>query len=162
MPAEEGGMIDEGTGMEEVRKSKDKEINKEGRAVIKTTTERGWVIVNGSKGESGEYTYVGERGSTVIDYVIANQDVMQEIEEMKVGVRIESDHMPLELKIHGTRADKKEEHAERWEERRIWDEDGIKTYHQKCENWQDGNEEVNKKWENIKNKVKEAIPLKKV
>ncbi|KAK0157226.1 hypothetical protein PV328_011724 [Microctonus aethiopoides] len=75
---------------------------------------------------------------------------------------MESDHMPLEFKIYGTRADKEEEYVERWEERRVWDEDGIKTYHQRCEKWQDENEEVNKKWENIKNKVKEAIPTKKV
>lgn len=88
----EGGWINEDLDKENSRKSKNKIMNSEGKRLI-SEKERGWTILNGSKGEEREWTYIGENGVSVIDYVIGNQEAVEEIEKMKVGDRTESDHM---------------------------------------------------------------------
>uniref|UniRef100_UPI00143C6B3D uncharacterized protein LOC117165271 n=1 Tax=Bombus vancouverensis nearcticus TaxID=2705178 RepID=UPI00143C6B3D len=85
---EEGGSINEDVGKEKNRRSKDKTINMEGRTLLK--------IINGSDKEGEERTYIGERGNSVLDYVIGNQEATEEIIYMKIGKRTESGHMPLE------------------------------------------------------------------
>ncbi|CAD6230749.1 GSCOCG00012194001-RA-CDS, partial [Cotesia congregata] len=62
-----GGLISEDG--EEIRNSKVKVVNKEGNELCKFLSERGWAIANGCiKGdEEGEWTFVGERGCSVID-----------------------------------------------------------------------------------------------
>ncbi|XP_033317752.1 uncharacterized protein LOC117215501, partial [Bombus bifarius] len=90
---EEGGSINEDVGKEKNRRSKDKTINVEGRTLLK--------IINGSDKEGEERTYIGERGNSVIDYVIGNQEATEEIIYMKIGKRTESGHMPLEIEIGG-------------------------------------------------------------
>lgn len=59
------------------------------------------------EGEDGEWTYIGENGASVIDYVICNQEAVQEIERLKVGDRTDPDHMPLEAILYGTRVEGK-------------------------------------------------------
>lgn len=76
-------------------------LNREGKILVKELEERGWSIVNGNKGETGEYTYLGPKGSSVIDYIIANQEALDKINRLKVGQRAESDHWPLELEVYG-------------------------------------------------------------
>uniref|UniRef100_UPI00143AEFCB uncharacterized protein LOC117162825 n=1 Tax=Bombus vancouverensis nearcticus TaxID=2705178 RepID=UPI00143AEFCB len=90
---EEGGSTNEDVGKEKNRRSKDKTINVEGRTLLK--------IINGSDKEGEERTYIGERGNSVIDYVIGNQEATEEIIYMKIGKRTESGHMPLEIEIGG-------------------------------------------------------------
>lgn len=48
----------------------DKTVNKEGHTLLNRIEERGWIILNGSFGNEGGWTYIGEAGSSVIDYVI--------------------------------------------------------------------------------------------
>lgn len=48
----------------------DKTVNKEGHTFLNRIEERGWIILNGSFGNEGGWTYIGEAGSSVIDYVI--------------------------------------------------------------------------------------------
>lgn len=43
----------------------------------------------------GEYTYVGLRGSSVIDYAIVNENVYDKVVEFRIDVRVDSDHLPL-------------------------------------------------------------------
>lgn len=103
----EGGPI---YGMEKERqtkKSKDKIINREGRILIETMRERGWMIMNGKGEEEGGWTYIGERGTSVIDYVVANEKAVQEIKTVKEGLRTESDHIPLEVVIEGERKEER-------------------------------------------------------
>lgn len=58
--------------MELERRSKDKVISNGGRNFVEWVQEKGWYILNGTTvGDwDGEYTYVGARGNTVIDYAI--------------------------------------------------------------------------------------------
>ncbi|XP_033313499.1 uncharacterized protein LOC117212657 [Bombus bifarius] len=96
---EEAGPINEDLGKEKNRRSKGKTINMEGRTLLKYLEERGWTVINGRDKEGEERTYIGERGNSVIDYVIGNQGATEEIIDMKIGKRTESDHMPLEIEI---------------------------------------------------------------
>lgn len=87
----EGGLIGEGEKKEEKRRrSKDKIINKEGRIILNMIGERGWIILNGSHEEEGEWTYIGEMGTSVIDYVITNEKAT-EVKKVKECNRAESD-----------------------------------------------------------------------
>ncbi|XP_043578883.1 uncharacterized protein LOC122566127 [Bombus pyrosoma] len=104
---EEGGQVNEDLGKERSRRSKDKKINAGGRTLLRYLEERGWTIINGRDEEGEEWTYIGERGNSVIDYVIGNQEATEEIIDMKVGKRTESDHMPLEVEIGGPELQKK-------------------------------------------------------
>lgn len=58
--------------------------NKEGRTLINNIEERGWTILNGSF-EEGGWTYIGESGASVIDYVIGNENAIEEIKIVVVG-----------------------------------------------------------------------------
>lgn len=54
-------------------------------------------ILNGAtKGDwQGEFTYVGARGSIVIDFVFANEKANDKTIEFRIGDRVESNHLPL-------------------------------------------------------------------
>ncbi|XP_070522382.1 uncharacterized protein [Cardiocondyla obscurior] len=101
----EGGLWDdekeEEDKEERKRKTKDKKITGKGKKFCKALEEAGWGIVNGcTRGdEEGEWTYVGGRGKTVIDYVISNVESKGKIVEMNVGEEVDSDHLPLIVKI---------------------------------------------------------------
>ena len=96
---EEGGMINE--DLRENRRSKHKTINMEGKTPLKYLEERAWTIINGRDKEGEKWTCIGERGNSIIDYVIGNQEATEEIIDTKVGKRTGSDHMPLEIEIGG-------------------------------------------------------------
>ncbi|KAJ3656642.1 hypothetical protein Zmor_015699 [Zophobas morio] len=85
------------------RKSKDKVENKDGKLLWELIEERGWEVLNGVEegDEGGEFTWIGKRGESVIDYVIVNGLAEEEVETFKIGERVDSDHMPLEVKVRG-------------------------------------------------------------
>jgi len=85
----------------ELRHSKDTGISNEGRRLVDWTNKMGWEILNGcTEGDwEGEFTYIGARGSSVIDYVITSENVSNRISSFRIGDRVDSDHMPLELTI---------------------------------------------------------------
>lgn len=120
---EEGGW-DEQIG-ECNRKSKDKVIGLRARKLIDLVSEVGGRILNGaSEGDmEGEYTYVGARGSSVINYIFVNEVGYNIVNSFKVGERVKSDHMPLiaELRIENTNREERREKEElitkiRWDE----------------------------------------------
>ncbi|XP_063915604.1 trichohyalin-like [Zophobas morio] len=82
------------------RKSKDKVENKDGKLLWELIEERGWELLNGVKegDEEEEFTWIGKRGESVIDYVIVNGLAEEEVETFKIGERVDSDHVPLEVK----------------------------------------------------------------
>ncbi|CAL1672496.1 unnamed protein product [Lasius platythorax] len=72
--------------------------------------EKGWSIMNRSKGDESElWTYVGGKGTSVIDYVVANEMEEEDIQEMRIGDRTESDHLPLEVRIQGPTVGRRED-----------------------------------------------------
>ncbi|KAG7188077.1 hypothetical protein KM043_015927 [Ampulex compressa] len=137
--ANEGGPIGGGEWKEEAkRRSKDRVINKDGRALLTGIKEREWSILNGSYEEKGNWTYIGENGASVIDYVIANEAAREEVKKVIEGNRTESDHMPLQVeleRIGGERRERVEIGETVKGERSILSEEGGKHYHEKCDGW---------------------------
>lgn len=76
----EGGPIKDDTDDINRRRSRDKIINKEGREMLRK---------------------MGEKGASEIDYVVANEISKEEIQEMRIGDRMEPDHLPLEVRVQG-------------------------------------------------------------
>jgi hypothetical protein len=50
--------------------------NAEGKRLMEWIEENGWEVLNGNKqgAEEGEWTYIGRRRETVIDYGIVNEE----------------------------------------------------------------------------------------
>jgi hypothetical protein len=76
------------------RKYKDKMENAEGKETAKMDS-------NGNKqgGEELERTYIGSRGETVIAYGIVNEEAWERVEESRIGEKVESGLLPLEISI---------------------------------------------------------------
>ena len=88
--------------------------NEDEKGMIRWMDETGMHVLNGNiKGdEEGRFTYVGPQGNTVIDYIVVNEESRKGIEKMKIGKRIDSDHLPLEVSLYRERFGKKEEEEE--------------------------------------------------
>jgi len=99
--------------------------------------EKGWGILNGcTKGdEEGEYTFTGGKGNTVIDYIIGNEDVRANVENLIVGDRVDSDHHLLEVRIKGREQKSKERMKGRESRNRRgnWNEYGRKEFKERIE-----------------------------
>ena len=84
------------------RRLEDNIVNAEGNKLLDFCEEYGYVIRNGcTKGDwKGSVTYVGERGSSVLDLVLEVANIyLSLIKEMKVNTRVESDHLPVEIVV---------------------------------------------------------------
>jgi hypothetical protein len=82
------------------RKSKDKAENAEGKRLMEWIEENEWEVLNGKKqgDEEGEWTYVGSRGETVIDYEIVKEEALEKVEEFRIGERVESEYLEIALR----------------------------------------------------------------
>lgn len=47
--------------------------------------------------KNGKFILMGARGSTVIDYIVVNENCMEIVNSFKVIGRVESDYIPLSL-----------------------------------------------------------------
>lgn len=109
------------------RRSKDKKLNDEGRKLLQAIEEKEWVILNGSiRGdEEGEYTYTGERGETVIDYALGGREIVEEIEKLEIGEKVDSDHHPVIVWIKGrVRKERVIKERRKIKKRGRWDVEG--------------------------------------
>lgn len=115
----EGSFCNEEKEEKEMRRSKDKVKNGEGTKLLEMAEENGWEILNGNMegDEEGEFTFIGGKGNSVINYVPIDSIIKEEIKRFRIGDRIESDHLPLTVEIYGEAGLKKQEG--RWIEKRI-------------------------------------------
>ncbi|KAF4532489.1 hypothetical protein B566_EDAN003065, partial [Ephemera danica] len=83
------------------RTSKDKFVSREGRKLLKFCEEMCFVILNGSDEYNidGNFTFFGDKGASVVDYILCSDNLRPYIKNFSVDVRAESDHMPLILDI---------------------------------------------------------------
>lgn len=88
---------------------------------------------------NGEYTFVGARGNTVIDYATVNEEALDRIVEFNIDSRVDPDHMPLKItwkkeeerrqEVETEEEEGKEEESEEEEKEEeeksiiVWDED---------------------------------------
>ena len=100
------------------RTSKDEKFNAEGKKLYELIEDSGGIILNGrTRGDSaGDFTFIGGRGNSIIDYIICSHSFLHLVEDMTVGSKPFSDHMPvcLNLKILSQNADKKSLAKLRW------------------------------------------------
>jgi len=120
------------------------------------------------------YVYIGARGNTVIDFVIANETACNKIIDFKILERMDSNHLPLQLRIRRTEEEKKEERRmEKTGERRakikeiiVWNEEAIKEYREKTEvlvqEFEQEEGSIEERWQWIKKMVLGAMVRKKI
>ncbi|KAK9729929.1 hypothetical protein QE152_g15610 [Popillia japonica] len=86
-----------------------------------------WRCLNGWAKDDlcGEYTYVGARGSSVIDYVVVSDNIWESIDEFKVGDMTGSDHFPLECVFEGVTVKR---YTSARKEVSCWSERGIQRH----------------------------------
>jgi len=129
MGGEEGSNKEDGRRK---RRSKDGKINKEGKKLISFLEERGWGILNGcTKGdEEGEYTFIGGKGSTVIDYILGDEELREKVTRFRVGEEVDSDHHPVEVWIKRLDKRKRKIEGERGarEGKGVWNMEGCQAY----------------------------------
>ncbi|XP_025271364.1 golgin subfamily A member 6-like protein 22 [Camponotus floridanus] len=140
------------------RKSRDEIVNKEGEKMLEEIRNNGLYIANGNMNgdEEGEFTYIGPRGMTTIDYLLTNISGKEIIQRMKIGEKIESDHMPIEVTW------KKKTEERRMEIRKEitdWTQEGIRKYQENLKE-----EEIvrAKNWKELKEIIRKAIPKKTI
>ncbi|XP_066596130.1 golgin subfamily A member 6-like protein 22 [Prorops nasuta] len=141
------------------RRSKDKVVNAEGRRMMELMGEMGLEVFNGAVNgdKEGEYTYVGHMGRSVIDFVVGDRETREEIREMEVEVRVESDHLPIVVKLSKER--RKGGKREKWGGvRRGWDKEQLERYKKRVEEvgWEEV-EDVKERWERLQERVKKVV-----
>jgi len=174
-----GSLGKKGSGEGEiVRHSKDRCIGNGGRKFIDWLEERGWVILNGcTSGDwEGEFTYVGTKGCSVIDYVMVNERVESRVSNFSIGEGVDSDHMPMELNMEmgrGIGAEKRKQKQtgtlRKMIEKVVWNQDTKNKYMEKTREVcrKDGvrnkiAEGVEEKWERIKGIVLDSMIKKRI
>ncbi|XP_066593195.1 uncharacterized protein [Prorops nasuta] len=140
------------------RKSRDRVVNAEERRMIELVGEMGLEVFNGTvRGDiEGEYTYVGHMGRSVIDYVVGDRETREEIREMEVEVRVESDHLPLMVKLDEERK-KSEEKGKKGGIKRGWERGQLERYKERTERIEGGwKEGVEERWEKLQEEVRKV------
>lgn len=56
--------------------------------------------MNGNYNKEGAWTYIGEIGMSVVDYVIANEKTKENIKRVEKEDR--SDHVPIKVELEGS------------------------------------------------------------
>jgi exonuclease III len=96
------------TDSESVRSSMDKKSNPFGDRLLDVCKATGLRICNGRMHQDrniGKFIYTGPRGSSVVDYLIINEQVREYLLDFKVHDLSEfSDHSPIEFKLQCTNA----------------------------------------------------------
>ena len=144
------------------RKSKDKVVNGEGKRLCRFVEERGWIILNGNVegDEEGEWTYTGGRGSSVIDYVLGNEDTREKVESMGIGKMVDSDHHPVVVWLMGGRRETSvsgRNGGERACERGNWSEKGRRKFVREFGLRAEGEKGVQEEWWELRERMQGAI-----
>lgn len=115
------------------------------------------------------------RGSSVIDYVIVNEKTDDKVIEFKIDVRVDSDHLPMSVKIENKERSGEEEEEDKTEEQEEeieiiqWDEEAVKKYMETAKETVKQEEEkgqesktIEEEWEEIKRIIHGAMVRKKI
>jgi len=86
----------------EHRSSHDTIVNGFGRILLDLCYVYRLFILNGRAygDRGGEYTFIGENGSSVVDYFFSSANLFQYVDMFNIGDRLDSDHFPLELTLN--------------------------------------------------------------
>ena len=81
--------------------SKDLNISTEGKKLFELVEDIGGIVLNArpSNDNNGDFTFVGGRGNSVIDYIICSDSFISFVENFSVGSKPYSDDMACNLSI---------------------------------------------------------------
>lgn len=146
------------------RRSKDKVKNEEGKKMMEMVEENGWCILNrNTEGDKeGEWTYLGPRDSSVIDYAVVSAITKRDIIEFKVEERIESVHMPIRIEVEMPQEPEQSVEKRKWKELRLWTEEAVQQYREETERLEFKEESINEMMKEISEKLHKAVRKKKV
>lgn len=149
------------------RKSKDGESNIEGKRLIEIVEEKGWYILNGTKegDEDGEFTFIGGRGNTVIDYGIVNRLGWERVEKFEVIDKVDSDHAPICITLKGKGLENEERVGKRKKKIISWSEEDRVNYLVNLREWDEEENEtgtVQEEWDKLKKGIHAALIKKEI
>ena len=83
------------------RESQDLQINSYGRTLIEMCTTYGLTSLTGLKEKNfrSKFTFIGHRGSSIVDHFIASIDFIENIKDFITIDRVESNHLPITVKL---------------------------------------------------------------
>ena len=146
------------------RSSKDRTFNLRGRKLLEECDEKGWHVLNGNTlgDENGNFTYIGEKGASVIDFVIGNDNALRDVEYFKIEENINSDHLPLTVRLNRKLEREKEKKMGK-KVVQIWNEETIKKYKENnIKTKFDPKSNVNEEMDELVKKIKELTETKEV
>lgn len=122
-------------------------------------------------------TYVGTRGSSVIDYVLVNESLYDRVKKLRIDERVESDHMPLNVYIELKEKEEEDRNTKKEEKKKdkrnekekitiCWDKKSIQKYEEGTEVLKNEEEwrsrSIEEKWKRLKEWISEAMIIKKI
>jgi hypothetical protein len=114
--------------------------NTKGKRLMEWIEENGWEVLKGNKqgDEEGEWTtYIDSRGLTVIDYGIVNEEAWERVEEFRIGERVKSNHLQLEISIEETNHEEMGKGRAKEDQEKvtikIWDDQGVEEDRRRLE-----------------------------
>lgn len=104
--------------------------------------------------EEGEFTFIGDKRNTVIDYVIGDKETRNKIRTMKIGDKADSNHHPIELWVEGKTHRSRKEGKKQI--RINWNREGREWFKEKLKIEREQKNKIDEEWSKIK-KHKESI-----
>ena len=109
------------------RKTDDTTINNYGKRLIEICTMFSLTPLGGLKERNfdSKFTFIGYRGSSHIDHFVTSTSLVDQISNFQIEVRIESDHLPITMKVNCAR-DQQEKKLQKKQITKIkWQEEKI-------------------------------------
>ena len=101
------------------RKSQDQQINGPGKTLIELCSSFSLSPIAGliEKNFSSAFTFIGHRGSSLIDHFIVSVNILDHVTKYTVANRIESNHLPIVLSLRRDKSTDKETDEETEEQK---------------------------------------------
>ncbi|UYV64540.1 hypothetical protein LAZ67_3001142 [Cordylochernes scorpioides] len=149
------------SSLNKYRKSKDPISSKLSDKLISFTESNSITIANGrTKGDTnGSFTFISERGSSVLDYFMYTHGLTQIISDMWIEELSYSDHLPTVLQINtGYEAIKSSYNNEILTRKFIWTKENVEMLKHNLSDIEDGNEtDINTKTVNFTKQIYTAM-----
>ncbi|UYV67930.1 hypothetical protein LAZ67_5002528 [Cordylochernes scorpioides] len=149
------------SSLNKYRKSKDLISSKLSEKLISFTDSNSITIANGrTKGDTyGSFTFISERGSSVLDYFMYTHGLTQIISDMWIEELSYSDHLPIVLQINtGYEAIKSSYNNEILTRKFIWTKENVEMLKHNLSDIEDGNEtDINTKTVNFTKQIYTAM-----
>ncbi|UYV61997.1 hypothetical protein LAZ67_1007380 [Cordylochernes scorpioides] len=149
------------SSLNKYRKSKDPISSKLSDKLISFTESNSITIANGrTKGDTnGSFTFISERGSSVLDYFMYTHGLTQSISDMWIEELSYSDHLPTVLQINtGYEAIKSSYNNEILTRKFIWTKENVGMLKHNLSDIEDGNEtDINTKTVNFTKQIYTAM-----